>query len=83
MDDAISAHADVARRGTTAARASDDDGDYTTAVAQVIGGKDGKGRTVRQTTGECFDSVDKNLDARRGARAGRVQRTPRAAGGTR
>jgi len=42
-------------------RASDDGGDYTTAVAQVIGGKDSKGRTVQQTTGQCFDQTDTSL----------------------
>ncbi|MFC4035409.1 hypothetical protein ACFO3J_28645 [Streptomyces polygonati] len=46
----------------TAARASDDGGDYTTAVAQVIGGKDSAGKTVTQTTGQCFDKVDADLD---------------------
>lgn len=44
------------------ARASDDNGDYTTAVAQVIGGKDSKGNTVTQTTKQCFDVVDASLE---------------------
>ncbi|WUH93472.1 hypothetical protein OG900_27405 [Streptomyces sp. NBC_00433] len=45
----------------TAERKSDKDGDYTTAVAKVIGGKDSSGKTVDQTTGSCFDAVDANL----------------------
>ncbi|WP_333766681.1 hypothetical protein [Streptomyces sp. IBSBF 2435] len=45
----------------TAERASDNSGDYTTAVAAVIGGKDSSGKTVDQTTGSCFDAVDKSL----------------------
>ncbi|WP_327291070.1 hypothetical protein [Streptomyces sp. NBC_01198] len=45
----------------TAERKSDDSGDYTTAVAEVIGGKDSKGKTVDQTTGSCFDVVDASL----------------------
>ncbi|MEE4542040.1 hypothetical protein V2S66_08670 [Streptomyces sp. V4-01] len=45
----------------TAARASDDNGDYTTAVADVIGGKDSKGKVVQATTGQCFDNVDRSL----------------------
>ncbi|WP_329132097.1 hypothetical protein OG552_12045 [Streptomyces sp. NBC_01476] len=47
----------------TAARAADDKGDYTTAVALVIGGKDSSGRTVTDTTGECFEKVDADLNA--------------------
>jgi hypothetical protein len=46
----------------TVARNSDNNGDYTTAVAQVIGGKDSKGNTVTKTTGQCFDVVDTNLE---------------------
>ncbi|MYS20629.1 hypothetical protein GTW78_10405 [Streptomyces sp. SID4948] len=46
----------------TAARASDNGGDYTTAVAQVIGGKDSSGKAVTATTGQCFDKVDADLD---------------------
>lgn len=46
----------------TTARASDDGGDYTTAVAEVIGGKDSHGRTVTETTGQCFDKVDASLE---------------------
>ncbi|WP_245796292.1 hypothetical protein [Actinacidiphila alni] len=46
----------------TVARASDNNGDYTTAVAQVIGGKDSKGHTVTETTGQCFDKVDASLE---------------------
>jgi hypothetical protein len=45
----------------TAARASDDGGNYTTAVAEVIGGKDGSGKTVTETTGQCFNKVDASL----------------------
>lgn len=45
----------------TAERAADDKGDYTTAVAQVIGGKNSAGTEVTRTTGSCFDLVDKNL----------------------
>lgn len=48
--------------GDTTARASDDGGDYTTAVAEVIGGKDSHGRTVTETTGQCFDKVDASLE---------------------
>lgn len=44
-------------------RASDNGGDYTTAVARVIGGKDSQGRTVTQTTGQSFDQVDAGLKA--------------------
>lgn len=44
------------------ARASDNSGDYTTAVAKVIGGKDSSGKTVTETTGQCFDVVDKSLE---------------------
>lgn len=46
----------------TAARASDDGGDYTTAVARVIGGKDSSGTFISATTGVCFDKVDSDLD---------------------
>ncbi|SEN24093.1 hypothetical protein [Actinacidiphila rubida] len=42
-------------------RASDDNGDYASAVAQVIGGKDGSGRTVTATTAQCFHTVDASL----------------------
>jgi hypothetical protein len=45
----------------TAARTSDDNGDYTTAVADVIGGRDSKGNDVKATTGQCFDNVDRSL----------------------
>ncbi|MFG1806026.1 hypothetical protein [Streptomyces sp. NPDC049040] len=45
----------------TAERKSDDAGDYTTAVAEVIGGKDSNGKTVDKTTGSCFDAVDASL----------------------
>lgn len=45
-----------------AERHSDDGGDYTTAVAHVIGGKDAAGNTVTDTTGECFDKVDQDLE---------------------
>jgi hypothetical protein len=45
----------------TAERASDKGGDYTTAVATVIGGKDSNGKTVDATTGSCFDAVDASL----------------------
>jgi hypothetical protein len=46
----------------TVARASDNNGDYTTAVAQVIGGRNSKGATVTQTTGQCFEVVDASLE---------------------
>ncbi|MBY8882967.1 hypothetical protein K7862_35845 [Streptomyces sp. PLK6-54] len=46
----------------TAERAKDDNGDYTTAVADVIGGKDSGGKTVTATTGVCFDKVDASLN---------------------
>lgn len=47
----------------TAERKSDDDGDYTTAVAEVIGGKDSSGKAVpaSATTGSSFDAVDDSL----------------------
>jgi hypothetical protein len=45
-----------------AARAADDAGDYTTAVADVIGGKDSGRKTVTATTGQCFDKVDASLE---------------------
>lgn len=45
----------------TAARSSDDGGDYTTAVADVIGGRNSAGQEVTQTTGQCFDTVDASL----------------------
>jgi hypothetical protein len=45
----------------TAERAKDDNGDYATAVADVIGGKDGSGAAVTATTGECFNAVDAGL----------------------
>ncbi|MEV6009430.1 hypothetical protein AB0M29_21780 [Streptomyces sp. NPDC051976] len=44
------------------ARTSDNNGDYTTAVAEVIGGKDSSGKTVTEWTGQCFDVVDANLE---------------------
>lgn len=46
-----------------AERAKDDDGDYTTAVAEVIGGKDSSGTVVAEsaTTGHSFDAVDESL----------------------
>ncbi|MFJ2631297.1 hypothetical protein ACIO6U_04955 [Streptomyces sp. NPDC087422] len=44
------------------ARASDNNGDYATAVAEVIGGKDSRGKTVTETTGQCFDVVDASLE---------------------
>ena len=50
------------RERHTAARASDDGGDYITAVADVIGGKDSSGKTVTATTGQCFDKVDASLE---------------------
>lgn len=45
----------------TQERKSDDSGDYTTAVADVIGGKDSKGQTVTATTAQCFTKVDDQL----------------------
>lgn len=50
------------RQRHAAERASDNKGDYTTAVAEVIGGKDASGATVTQTTGQCFDRVDQDLE---------------------
>lgn len=41
----------------TAARAEDDNGNYQQALDKVIGAKG----TTKGATGECFDSVDKNL----------------------
>jgi hypothetical protein len=49
------------RERHTAERAADDGGDYTTAVAEVIGGKDSKGDQVAQTTGQSFQTVDTQL----------------------
>lgn len=49
------------RERHTAERAKDDNGDFTTAVAQVIGGKAGDGTTVTATTAECFNAVDTSL----------------------
>jgi len=48
----------------TVERASDDGGDYTTAVADVIGGKNGKNQVVAtaDTTGQCFANVDASLE---------------------
>ncbi|MDX6355466.1 MAG: hypothetical protein QOF98_2369 [Streptomyces sp.] len=46
----------------TAARAADNSGDYTTAVADVIGGKNSSGQTVTATTKQCFDKVDADLE---------------------
>jgi hypothetical protein len=43
-------------------RDADNNGDYTTAVAEVIGGKNSKGDTVTATTGQCFDIVDASLE---------------------
>ncbi|MDF9813308.1 hypothetical protein [Streptomyces sp. SPB162] len=45
----------------TAARASDNGGNYADAVAQVIGGKNQRGEVVTATTGQCFDVVDASL----------------------
>lgn len=45
----------------TTARASDDQGNYVDAVAQVIGGKNQQGEVVTATTGQCFDVVDASL----------------------
>jgi hypothetical protein len=44
------------------AREADNNGNYTTAVAQVIGGKDSNGKTVVNTTKQCFDVVDTSLE---------------------
>jgi hypothetical protein len=63
-------------------RKSDNSGDYTTAVAHVIGGKDAAGNTVTQTTGQCFDLVDQNLQkavAQEKAEFGRAADSGRAA----
>jgi hypothetical protein len=46
----------------TAERAADDGGNYTDAVATVIGGKDSSGKQITDTTGVCFDKVDADLD---------------------
>lgn len=48
----------------TAAREADTQGDYETALARVIGGKDSKGKLIekKDATGECFDVADKALD---------------------
>ncbi|WP_405581631.1 hypothetical protein [Streptomyces sp. NBC_01190] len=45
----------------TAARASDNGGDYTTAVAEVIGGENSSHQVVTDTTEVCFDKVDTSL----------------------
>lgn len=45
-----------------AERDSDNNGDYATAVAEVIGGKDAGGHDVTETTGQCFDLVDQKLE---------------------
>jgi len=42
-------------------RAKDNDGDYTTAVAVVIGGKDSEGVPVTATTAQSFTTVDDQL----------------------
>jgi hypothetical protein len=44
-----------------AERSEDDNGDYTSAVAIVIGGKDSAGTEVTSTTKQSFDAVDKDL----------------------
>ncbi|BBA97475.1 putative secreted protein [Actinacidiphila reveromycinica] len=58
-----SAIADLAewRQRHTSERAADDGGDYTTAVAEVIGGKNSSGAQVTETTGKTFDAVDTSL----------------------
>ncbi|MFI1386932.1 hypothetical protein [Streptomyces griseoaurantiacus] len=48
----------VWRERHTVAREADDAGDYQGALDKVIGGDGDKGA---EPTGECFDSVDKNL----------------------
>ncbi len=45
----------VWRQRHAVAREADDGGDYRGALDKVIGGKG------EESTGECFDSVDKNL----------------------
>jgi hypothetical protein len=42
-------------------RAKDDGGDYDTAVAEVIGGRDAAGRPVSRYTGKAFDAMDVDL----------------------
>jgi hypothetical protein len=49
------------RQRHTKERAADNGGDYTTAVAEVIGGKDSQGTEVTSTTGATFNAVDKSL----------------------
>ncbi|MCQ4045425.1 hypothetical protein ACFOSC_19185 [Streptantibioticus rubrisoli] len=39
----------------------DNNGDYDSALAYVIGGKDSSGTEVTQTTGQSFDTVDRSL----------------------
>ncbi|WP_335977991.1 hypothetical protein [Streptomyces sp. CA2R106] len=58
-----SAIANVAewRQRHTEERSADDSGDYTTAVAEVIGGKKSSGATVTETTAQTFDAVDTSL----------------------
>ena len=47
----------------TQERTSDNNGDYTTAVADVIGGKDSRGATVTRTTATYFQQVDTSLES--------------------
>jgi hypothetical protein len=51
------------RQRHTGERAADEGGDYTTAVAEVIGGKDSHGTAVTSTTAASFNAVDKDLGA--------------------
>lgn len=50
------------RERHAAARASDDGGDYTTAVAQVIGGTNSDDEVVKETTEQSFRAVDDALE---------------------
>nr|WP_237694867.1 hypothetical protein [Streptomyces sp. SID5468] len=60
----VRAAAEAAARWRTRhaqAHAADVDGDYDTALALVIGGKDATGHLVPETTGTWFDQVDRDL----------------------
>ncbi|WP_269854561.1 hypothetical protein [Streptomyces sp. RPT161] len=43
------------------ANGDDTNGDYDSALAYVIGGKDSSGKEITQTTGQSFDTVDHSL----------------------
>ncbi|MDF2258318.1 hypothetical protein P2L57_22130 [Streptomyces ferralitis] len=57
------------------ANGDDTNGDYDSALAYVIGGKDSSGKEITQTTGQSFDAVDKGLQQAVDHETGEFQQT--------